>query len=63
MMIVQINYLSKRFIRGPNPIRWAIKAVLIPLWYVGQCGEPFLENLDRNWSLESTSGYAMARKP
>ncbi len=56
MCILKVNYFSQRFIRGPRPVRWAIKAVLVPLWYLGQKAAPLLDKLDRNWALE-TSGY------
>ena len=61
MWILKINYFSQRFIRGPKPLCWLIKAALLPLWYVGQKAAPLLDKLDKNWALE-TSGYFVTAK-
>jgi SAM-dependent methyltransferase len=61
MWILKFNYFTLRFIRGPRPLRWLIKAVLLPLWYVGQKSAPLLDKLDKNWALE-TSGYFVTAK-
>lgn len=61
MWILKINYFSLRFVSGPRPLRWAIKALLLPLWYIDQKVAPLLDKLDRNWALE-TSGYFVTAK-
>lgn len=61
MWILKFNYFSLRSIRGPRPLRWLIKAVLLPLWYIGQKSAPLLDKLDKNWALE-TSGYFVTAK-
>lgn len=62
MWILKMNYFTLRFIRGPRPLRWAIKAVLLPLWFVGQKSAPLLDKLDRNWVLETSGYFVTARK-
>jgi SAM-dependent methyltransferase len=62
MLILKMNYFSQRFIRGPRPMRWAIKAVLLPFWYLGQKAAPILDKLDRNWALEATGYYVTGKK-
>jgi SAM-dependent methyltransferase len=62
MWILKMNYFSSRFIRGPRPLRWIIKAVLIPIWFISQVLAPLLDKLDRHPELE-TGGYTVvARK-
>jgi SAM-dependent methyltransferase len=63
MWILKMNYFSLRFIRGPMLLRWAIKAVLLPLWYAGQKAAPLLDTLDKNWALEASGYFVTARKP
>jgi hypothetical protein len=62
MWILKMNYFSLRFIRGPRPLRWAIKVLLIPLWYLSQRVAPLLDKLDRNWALETAGYFVTARK-
>jgi len=62
MITLKMNYFSLRFIRGPRPLRFLIKAGLIPFWYLGQVCAPYLDKLDRNWTLETTGYYVTARK-
>jgi SAM-dependent methyltransferase len=63
MFILKFNYFSARFVMGPRPFRWAIKALLIPMWYAGQWAAPILDKLDRNWQLEAAGYNVTARKP
>ncbi len=60
--IVKMNYFSARFIRGPKPLRWIIKAVLVPFWTIGQILAPYLDKLDRNWEAEAQGYFVLARK-
>jgi SAM-dependent methyltransferase len=61
--VLKWNYFTRRFIRGPKPLRWLIKAILLPFWYLGQKIAPLLDKLDRNWALETSGYYVTARKP
>jgi SAM-dependent methyltransferase len=63
MMTLKMNYFSLRFIRGPRPLRLAIRGVFVVCWYVGQKLAPVLDRLDRNWALETIGYYVTARKP
>jgi SAM-dependent methyltransferase len=63
MWLLKMNYFSLRFVRGPKPLRWMIKAGLIPFWYLGQKLAPLLDKLDRNWAAEASGYYVTARKP
>lgn len=60
--IVKLNYFSTRFIRGPRPLKWLIKAMLVPFWTLGQVLAPHLDKLDRNWAAESQGYFVLARK-
>lgn len=61
MWILKFNYQLARLIRGPRPLRWIIRAVLIPFWWSGQMFAPIM---DRFWPCEEeTAGYFVtARK-
>lgn len=61
MWILKINYFSTRFICGPRPLKWLIKAAVLPFWYLGQSLAPFLDKLDINWAAE-TIGYSVTEK-
>jgi len=63
MWLLKMNYFSLRFARGPKPLRWLIKACLVPIWYIDQLLAPFLDKLDRNWAAETSGYYVTARKP
>lgn len=62
MWILKLNYQLRRLVRGPRPVRGAIRALLIPFWWVGQTVAPIL---DRYWPEKNeTAGYfVVARKP
>lgn len=60
--IVKMNYFSARFIRGPKPLRWLIKVILVPFWTIGQVLAPYLDKLDKNWAAESQGYFVVARK-
>jgi SAM-dependent methyltransferase len=62
MWILKMNYFSTRFVRGPKPLRWLIKAGLVPCWFVGQTLAPLLDKLDRNWAAETCGYRATAKK-
>jgi SAM-dependent methyltransferase len=62
MWLLKINYFSSRFIRGPKPLRFLIKGMLLPFWTINQLLAPLLDKLDRHPDLE-TGGYTVvARK-
>lgn len=62
-VVLKLNYFSCRFIRGPRPLRWIVKGLLLPIWFVGQMVAPWLDKLDRNWAAEAAGYYVIARKP
>jgi SAM-dependent methyltransferase len=62
MWLVKFNYFTLRFIRGSRLLRWTIKALLLPIWYLDQKAAPYLDKLDKNWSAESTGYFVTARK-
>lgn len=63
MWILKMNYFSSRFIRGPRPLKWMIKAIFIPIWFIFQVLAPYLDKLDRYPELEAASYTVLARKP
>lgn len=62
MWLLKFNYFTLRFIRGPRPLRWAIRAVLLPIWYLDQKAAPYLDKLDKNWAAEASGYFVTARK-
>ena len=60
--IVKMNYFSARFIRGPKPLKWIIKTILLPFWTIGQILAPYLDKLDKNWIAETQGYFVVARK-
>lgn len=62
MACLKLNYQLARLVRGPRPLRVVLRALLIPVWFVGQTVSPIL---DRYWSEpRETAGYFVtARKP
>ena len=62
MWILKLNYQTVRLVRGPMPMRVLARAILVPMWFLGQVMAPLL---DRVWpSPEETVGYlAFAHKP
>jgi len=62
MWILKMNYFSSRFIRGPRPLKWMLKLVLTPLWFILQWLAPMLDKLDRHPELEAGSYIVTARK-
>ena len=60
--ILKWNYFTNRFVRGPEPLRWLIRAGLLLLWYVGQKIASLLDKFDRNGALETFGYYVTAQK-
>ena len=63
MLILKMNYFSRRIIRGPNWLRFAIRSLLTSAWHIGQLIAPVLDNYDRHWDLETIGFFVTARKP
>ncbi|XDZ65397.1 methyltransferase domain-containing protein [Alphaproteobacteria bacterium LSUCC0684] len=61
--VMKFNYFSRRFVRGPKPLKALAFTVLVPFWTLGQLTAPWLDKLDRNWSLESSGYFVTAKKP
>lgn len=61
MWVLKLNYQTLRLIRGPRPLQWLGKILLLPLWWITQTIAPIL---DRFWpGEEETAGYfATAQK-
>jgi SAM-dependent methyltransferase len=62
MWFLKFNYFSTRFIRGPKPLKYAIKAFLAIIWSILQAAAPILDKLDRNWLLEAPGYWVTAEK-
>jgi len=63
MWLLKFNYFSLRLIRGPRPLRWALKAAFMVIWYLDQKAAPYLDKLDQNWAAETSGYFVTARKP
>lgn len=62
MMVMKINYFSKRCVRGPKTIRFFIFTFMSIFWYVGQKIAPILDKIDLNWETETTGYFVTAKK-
>jgi len=62
MWILKMNYFSSRFIRGPRPLKWILKLIMTPIWFILQCIAPILDKLDRHPELEAGGYTVTARK-
>jgi SAM-dependent methyltransferase len=62
MWVLKFNYQSTRWIRGPRPLRWVTRLVLMPVWFVNQALATAMDRIDFN-SAEAPSYTAVARKP
>lgn len=60
MWILKLNYFTAR-VSGPRYVRWPVKLLFIPFWFLGQMVAPLLDNLDRNKELEA-GGYVVIAK-
>jgi SAM-dependent methyltransferase len=62
MWILKFNYQTTRLLRGPKPMRWLTRALLVPFWWINQSIAPWL---DRIWPDDrETAGYFVtAKKP
>lgn len=62
MWFLKFNYQTSRLIRGPAPLRWLMRATLLPFWLTDQLAAPLLDSI---WPApEEAQGYNLtARKP
>jgi len=60
--IIKMNYFMMKFVRGPKLIKYTIKLLLLPFWYISQKIAPILDKLDRNWKAETQAYYVVAKK-
>ena len=62
MWVLKFNYQTTRYIRGRWPISILMRALLTPLWFVGQTIAPLLDKIDFN-EAETAGYFVTARKP
>ena len=62
MWVLKLNYQTTRYIRGRWPIPMLMRALLAPLWFVGQTIAPLLDRIDFN-EAETAGYFVTARKP
>lgn len=63
-MVLKVNYYSKRFIRGPRPMRGLLRMFAIPFWFLDQHVASWLDSKDPHPN--ETAGYtvvAVKEKP
>jgi len=63
MWLMKINYFTLRLIRGGRFLRWILKSLLRPFWYLNQIAAPYLDKLDKCWPMEASGYFVTARKP
>jgi SAM-dependent methyltransferase len=61
-LVLKLNYFTCRLLRGPYAVRAVMRAVLSVPWFVAQKLAPWLDRLDRDWSLDACGYFATARK-
>ncbi len=61
-LVLKWNYFLLRFVKGPKPIKFLIKLLLLPVWTIGQLLSPLLDKLDNNWDLETQGYFIIAKK-
>lgn len=59
---LKINYFSKKAIKGPTLIKWIVKLILTPFWYLNQVLGLFFDKFDKNWAEETQSFWVVASK-
>jgi SAM-dependent methyltransferase len=62
MLALKCNYISLRLVRGPGPVKAAVRAMLWPAWAAAQLIAPVLDHLDRNPEAETGGYFVIARK-
>ncbi len=61
-LALKLNYHTHRWVRGPRPLRWALRGLLTPFWVSGQLLAPLLDRMDPD--PDETVGYTVeATKP
>lgn len=63
MLVLKLNYFSRRFIRGPLPVKVLLAGLFRVAWYLGQLVAPLLDHLDRNQTAETAGYFITAKKP
>ena len=59
---LKFNYQTLRYVRGPRPLRSAIRGLLTVIWFVGQQIASVLDRFDQN-NCETAAYFVVARKP
>jgi SAM-dependent methyltransferase len=59
---LKFNYQSRRWLRGPRPVRAVVRLILIPIWFTSQTLARVLDRIDFNPG-ETPSYTAVARRP
>jgi len=62
MWLLKFNYFTLRFIKGPKPFRTIIKFILWIIWNLNQFTAPLLDKLDKQWNLETSGYFVIAKK-
>ena len=55
MWLVKLNYQMARAVRGPPAMRWIMRSMMFPLWYVNQVVGPLLDRFFPDKA--ETAGY------
>jgi SAM-dependent methyltransferase len=62
MLCLKVNYFTRNLIRGPKFLRFMIEGALIPFWYLTQTIAPCLDKCHKNWHLETSGYWVVAKK-
>lgn len=59
---LKLNYFGLKFIRGPKFLRFILRNLLNPFWFVNLVICRLLDKLDNNWSNETQGYWVVAKK-
>lgn len=62
MIILKFNYFTSRITSSKNIFGLLMQLALRPFWYIGQVLAPQLDKIDKQWELETSGFYVVARK-
>lgn len=59
-IFIKVNYLLRRFVRGPTYVKKLVELILIPIWTINQFLAIFLDRFDSNWDRDTTGYFVTA---
>jgi hypothetical protein len=63
MWFLKLNDQTLRLVKGPKPLRWLIRACLVPFWWMGEQLAVWLDCVCPNGEEETAGYFVTAKKP